>query len=185
MRINMKPPPPILPAQGWVTASANPTATAASTAFPPAFIVSTPASEAFSSLDTTMPCRAATGVSAVAGSVPQAYREKMANAKDAVFIGLESPALRRPPFSIPLDFLRFGAFGQLHPPNPTTDHPWLPDSIYGKTMHASRPLPNPILTRDQPRRCNRSLPRDRPLLPSLGRSLARVQPPKRRVTSGK
>ena len=34
-RITMKPPPPMLPASGWTTASANPTATAASTALPP------------------------------------------------------------------------------------------------------------------------------------------------------
>ena len=36
-RISMKPPPPILPARGCVTASANPTAIAASTALPPDF----------------------------------------------------------------------------------------------------------------------------------------------------
>ena len=36
-RISMKPPPPMLPAQGCVTASASPTATAASMALPPFF----------------------------------------------------------------------------------------------------------------------------------------------------
>ena len=36
-RISMKPPPPMLPALGCVTASANPTATAASMALPPFF----------------------------------------------------------------------------------------------------------------------------------------------------
>ena len=33
--IIMKPPPPMLPQQGWTTASAYPTATAASMALPP------------------------------------------------------------------------------------------------------------------------------------------------------
>src|SRR5277367_2073997 len=49
----MNPPPPILPAWGCVTVNANPTATAASTAFPPAFITSTPALDA-------SPCTVAT-----------------------------------------------------------------------------------------------------------------------------
>src|SRR5262245_29843705 len=40
----MYPPPPMFPASGYTTASANPTATAASTAFPPFFRISTPAS---------------------------------------------------------------------------------------------------------------------------------------------
>src|SRR6185503_13265281 len=40
----MYPPPPMLPASGYTTASANPTATAASTALPPFFRISTPAS---------------------------------------------------------------------------------------------------------------------------------------------
>src|SRR5678809_474399 len=43
MRITMYPPPPRLPANGNVTASANPVATAASTAFPPARMISSPA----------------------------------------------------------------------------------------------------------------------------------------------
>ena len=47
MRTSMKPPPPMLPADGCVTASANPTATAASTAFPPAFSTATPTSVAW------------------------------------------------------------------------------------------------------------------------------------------
>ena len=45
-RITMKPPPPILPALGKVTPSANPTAIAASTAFPPFFNTSIPISDA-------------------------------------------------------------------------------------------------------------------------------------------
>src|SRR5258708_2304022 len=41
----MNPPPPIFPAAGSTTASANATATAASTALPPRFRISTPAFE--------------------------------------------------------------------------------------------------------------------------------------------
>src|SRR5687768_8548369 len=44
--MTMYPPPPRLPASGYATASANPTATAASTAFPPRRRISTPASVA-------------------------------------------------------------------------------------------------------------------------------------------
>ena len=44
----MKPPPPMLPACGCTTASANPVATAASTALPPCFMMSTPACDASS-----------------------------------------------------------------------------------------------------------------------------------------
>src|SRR3954463_13632809 len=43
MRITMYPPPPRFPANGNVTASANPVATAASTALPPARMISSPA----------------------------------------------------------------------------------------------------------------------------------------------
>ena len=52
---NMKPPPPRLPARGIVTASVNPTATAASTALPPLFSTSTPTRLACFSCVTTMP----------------------------------------------------------------------------------------------------------------------------------
>src|SRR5262245_15736040 len=52
----MKPPPPMLPAVGWVTAKARPVATAASTALPPFFRISRPAFEAIGSTDTTAPC---------------------------------------------------------------------------------------------------------------------------------
>src|SRR5665213_2473477 len=58
IRITMKPPPPMLPACGNVTASAKPVATAASTAFPPARMISTPAWLASALLLTTMPCAA-------------------------------------------------------------------------------------------------------------------------------
>ena len=57
----MKPPPPMLPARGKVTASAKPTATAASTALPPCFKISTPARVANVSWLDTMPCLAQTG----------------------------------------------------------------------------------------------------------------------------
>src|SRR5690242_8533563 len=51
----MKPPPPILPARGKVTASAKPTATAASTALPPFCRMSAPTRAAKPSCATTMP----------------------------------------------------------------------------------------------------------------------------------
>src|ERR1017187_4163905 len=52
----MKPPPPIFPAAGYVTARANAVATAASTALPPCFIIETPTSEAGREIETTTPC---------------------------------------------------------------------------------------------------------------------------------
>src|SRR3954452_11342631 len=57
----MKPPPPMLPAVGWVTASAKAVATAASTAVPPAPITSAPMREAISLCDETMPFCARVG----------------------------------------------------------------------------------------------------------------------------
>ena len=57
----MKPPPPMLPACGCVTASAKPTATAASTALPPRFRISTPTRVARFSWLATMPFFASTG----------------------------------------------------------------------------------------------------------------------------
>src|SRR5579863_8983146 len=56
----MNPPPPMLPAAGSTTASANATATAASTAFPPRFRISTPACEPSCSSVATIPCDART-----------------------------------------------------------------------------------------------------------------------------
>src|SRR5579871_4853334 len=56
----MNPPPPMLPAAGSTTASANATATAASTAFPPRFKISTPACEPSCSSVATIPCAART-----------------------------------------------------------------------------------------------------------------------------
>src|SRR3954463_15820612 len=50
----MKPPPPRLPAAGKVTASAKPVATAASTALPPAFRISSPTALARALLLTTI-----------------------------------------------------------------------------------------------------------------------------------
>src|SRR5687768_5800094 len=60
-RINMKPPPPRLPAAGYVTASAKATAMAASTAFPPRFKMSTPTSDAILFVEATIPFGARTG----------------------------------------------------------------------------------------------------------------------------
>ena len=57
----MKPPPPILPAVGWVTASAKAVATAPSTALPPSRITFQPTSEAMSLCDTTIARRARAG----------------------------------------------------------------------------------------------------------------------------
>jgi hypothetical protein len=56
-RISIKPPPPMLPALGWVTASANPTAVAASIALPPFFKTCSPA--AWHAVRGKPPCRAA------------------------------------------------------------------------------------------------------------------------------
>ena len=56
----MNPPPPTLPASGHVTASANPTATAASTALPPRLRTARPTSVAAGDTDTTTPFVAAT-----------------------------------------------------------------------------------------------------------------------------
>src|ERR1035438_1223456 len=67
MRSSINPPPPRLPAPGCVTASAKPTATAASTAFPPACRTLSPAAVACGSTVTTMPCRARTGCAAQTG----------------------------------------------------------------------------------------------------------------------
>src|SRR5262245_15164589 len=57
----IKPPPPRFPADGHTTASARPTATAASTAFPPRFNTSTPTCEAISLTEETIPCLPRTG----------------------------------------------------------------------------------------------------------------------------
>src|SRR5437762_3162552 len=54
--MTMNPPPPMFPATGWTTASANPTATAASTALPPRRRMSVPTSLATGCDDTTMAC---------------------------------------------------------------------------------------------------------------------------------
>ena len=56
-RITMNPPPPMLPAVGWVTPSANATATAASTALPPRFRIAMPMSLALASALATAPSR--------------------------------------------------------------------------------------------------------------------------------
>src|SRR5262249_39748023 len=53
-----KPPPPMLPAKGYVTASAKPVATAASTALPPRAMMSRPTRLAMESLLATIACGA-------------------------------------------------------------------------------------------------------------------------------
>src|SRR5258706_3675278 len=57
----MNPPPPMLPASGSTTASAKPTATAASIALPPCLITSMPAALASGCADTTIAFGAVTG----------------------------------------------------------------------------------------------------------------------------
>jgi hypothetical protein len=51
----MKPPPPMLPAVGCVTASASAVATAPSMALPPSRMTFQPTPDAMSLCDTTMP----------------------------------------------------------------------------------------------------------------------------------
>src|SRR5947207_7897125 len=57
----MYPPPPMLPASGYTTASAKPTATAASTALPPWRMISMPASPASGASLATIACVPKTG----------------------------------------------------------------------------------------------------------------------------
>src|SRR2546428_1534255 len=57
----MKPPPPMLPASGSTTSSANATATAASIALPPCFRMSTPTCDASGCAETTIAWGAVTG----------------------------------------------------------------------------------------------------------------------------
>jgi hypothetical protein len=56
VRTTAKPPPPMFPALGWVTASASAVAIAASTALPPAARTSCPTFDASGVSDTTMKC---------------------------------------------------------------------------------------------------------------------------------
>ena len=74
-RISMNPPPPRLPAKGCVTARANPTATAASTALPPRFKTDTPTSVACGSSVTTMAWGALTGSAAETGEASNVAME--------------------------------------------------------------------------------------------------------------
>src|SRR5215510_811815 len=59
--MTINPPPPRFPADGHTTASASPTATAASTALPPRFNTSTPTCEAISLTEDTIPRLPRTG----------------------------------------------------------------------------------------------------------------------------
>src|SRR3982751_6413181 len=58
--MTMKPPPPMLPALGCVTASAKAVATAASMALPPFLRIAAPTSEAGEEVETTIPAFDAT-----------------------------------------------------------------------------------------------------------------------------
>ena len=66
----MKPPPPIFPAAGHVTAKANAVATAASTALPPPCSTSSPTSLAGADTDTTLPWVTSVRPSDDAASLP-------------------------------------------------------------------------------------------------------------------
>ena len=71
----MKPPPPMLPAVGCVTASANAVATTASIAVPPSLMTSAPTRDAISLCDATMPRCDRTGTElALATMVQAAHR---------------------------------------------------------------------------------------------------------------
>src|SRR5262245_19040694 len=59
----MNPPPPMFPAAGYVTASANAVATAASTALPPDLSPETPPADAAGQTETTTPLAKAVGAS--------------------------------------------------------------------------------------------------------------------------
>src|SRR5262249_19631489 len=85
--MSMKPPPPMLPASGQVTARAKPTATAASTALPPFFRTATPTSAAGAETQTTMPLRPVAEWAAGAG-VTAARAPSRARAAGADFIPL-------------------------------------------------------------------------------------------------
>src|SRR5262249_38499918 len=88
----MNPPPPMLPAKGCVTASANAVATAASTALPPLARIDAPTSEAMSDDDTTSPVVEATpGLLAVWDARP-AGRTSSRTARHAV-MALMAPSL--------------------------------------------------------------------------------------------
>ena len=69
VRTIMKPPPPMLPAVGYVTAIANAVATAASTALPPMVRISAPMSDASPVAETTTPVRELTPKSEESGLV--------------------------------------------------------------------------------------------------------------------
>src|SRR5438128_2534078 len=84
----MNPPPPILPAAGYVTARANAVATAASTALPPCFKTSTPTSLAGAETETTMPCRASTAFSAARPGTKQHPASRATDSRDRTFIAV-------------------------------------------------------------------------------------------------
>src|SRR5262245_6017914 len=82
----MKPPPPMFPAVGWVTASANAVATAASTAVPPSASASRPIVAAIVLWQATIPSRARVGWEpAEAGT---ARRRHSSRTRAARFMGL-------------------------------------------------------------------------------------------------
>src|SRR2546426_3815391 len=73
----MNPPPPMFPATGSTTVSANATATAASTALPPRRRISTPTSLASGCPDTTIAWRLATGFARPVSGQPLAMSARL------------------------------------------------------------------------------------------------------------
>src|SRR5207247_1381751 len=71
----MNPPPPMLPASGSTTVSANPTPTAASMAFPPCLMISIPTSLASAWPDTTIALRPDTIMTASAPAPAPDFRD--------------------------------------------------------------------------------------------------------------
>ena len=82
----MNPPPPMLPAVGWTTASANAVATAASTALPPAAIASAPIFDAISFCDATMPFCARVGTELAPVTTVRPMQAKRMTAKRRVIM---------------------------------------------------------------------------------------------------
>src|SRR5208283_1012578 len=104
---------PRLPAPGWVTASAKPTSTAASTAFPPDSRTFTPTSVACGSTVTTMPCLARTGCAAQTGTAAA-----ISNRDNVRRIELDFTALLREPSPPPFEQHHSGGDGHIQRRNP-------------------------------------------------------------------
>src|SRR5947207_8244738 len=97
----MKPPPPMLPAEGCTTASANAVATAASMAVPPSSSTRAPTCDANWFCETTIPPRAREGTELAPTVAPVAIATQMIDARHFITIParlarLAGPVLYRP-----------------------------------------------------------------------------------------